>query len=67
MTEQDAEKYRQLQAVAVIELFRRAHERAPTTLKELAAWVATAKIPTPVNPFDVLTPDQILQALTEIQ
>ena len=60
----DAERYRLCQAAALQKLFRQAHGRSATSTQELGDFCRVAHgIPNPLNPFDVLTPDEIALAM----
>ncbi len=57
----EAEGYRLLQAEALLELFSRENGRRPAHTEELETWAETAGLPRPIDPFSVLTPEQIKQ------
>ena len=57
----DAEGYQLLEAEALLELFSRENGRRPTNMRELEKWAETAALPRPIDPFSVLTPEQIEQ------
>ena len=59
----DAEKYRRLQAAAQVELCRRAIGREPD-VSDWERWIKSAN-PGPINPFAVLSNEQIEQVLRE--
>lgn len=54
----DADKWRRLQAATVMVCFVRAHGREPANLDELGQW-AGANLSQPVDPFSVLTPEEV--------
>jgi hypothetical protein len=61
----DAQKYRLLQAAAQVELCRRAIGREPD-VSDWERWVKSAN-PGPINPFAVLSNEQIEQVLRATQ
>ena len=60
-----ADKYRVLQAASLIELFRRDRGREPVTLAEFTDWSTATDLPKRIDPFAILTPEQIHKVLTE--
>lgn len=68
----DAEKFRLLQAMALLKLFKQANGRSPSTTQELEDWArevenlnkyAGVKDNGSIDPFVVLTPEEIEEAL----
>ena len=55
----DAESYRLLQAEALAELFRRAWQREAHDVDELHGWAASAELPSPIDPFSILSAEHI--------
>ncbi len=55
----DAESYRLLQAEALAELFRRAWQREARDVDELHGWAASADLPSPIDPFSILSAEHI--------
>ena len=48
-----------------MELFRRANGREASTAEELRRWAASNAPERPVDPFAILTPEQIASALSD--
>lgn len=63
MIERDARKYQLLQAAAMIELFRMDFGRGPASIKEIEDWAEYRSFTKPIDPFAVLTRDQIDETL----
>lgn len=63
MDERDAKKYRLLQAAAMLELFRMDFGRAPASMHEFEAWAVNQRFRSPIDPYAVLTHDQITETL----
>ena len=64
------EQYRHLQAVATTELFKRANGREPASVGELGQWAAGQDHGSQsgkVDPFDLLTREQIESALADFE
>ena len=64
--ELESDQYRYLQGAAVVELFRRSHGRDPVSFEDLAAWAHDWQ-PERIDPFDVLTREQIAAALAQFK
>ncbi len=67
--ERDAHKYRLLQAGALLELFKRAHDgKAAASMEELEAWMEVAELPPgPIDPVEVLGPEWCRRARERIE
>jgi hypothetical protein len=59
----DAATFRKLQGAALLELFERANGRPAISKEELGEWAARTLPPKPINPFDVLTEQQVSDIL----
>lgn len=55
----DGEKYRLLQAAAMLKLFEQANGRGASTTQELEEWLAASDIKGPIDPFAILSRDEI--------
>ena len=68
--ELEADQYRYLQGVALVELFHRSRGREPASFEELDAPApeqAHGSRPEKIHPFDVLTREQIEAALAQFK
>jgi hypothetical protein len=63
--DEDERRLRVAQAAALMELFRRANGREASTAEELRHWAAFNAPEKPVDPFAILTPEQIASALSD--
>jgi hypothetical protein len=63
----DAEKYQLLQVATPFELFARAHGRAAESAEEVGTWALNEPtLATPIDPFAVLTDDEISELLDDV-
>ncbi len=62
---EDADKYRSLQAAALLKLYKQAHDGVEArSIEDLYEWVEANGIQRrPINPFDVLSPKEIDETL----
>jgi hypothetical protein len=62
---EDADKYRRLQAAALLKLFKQAHDGAEAeSIQDVYEWVEASGLRThPINPFNVLSEREIAETL----
>lgn len=55
----DLTRFNFLQGAALLKLFRQARGREPLTDTEFREWINAQSLPTPLDPFAILTPEEI--------
>lgn len=62
----DAEKHRLLQATALLRLFEINNGRSAETMQELMLWQEERPKQGPIDPYKILTSEEIQRAVSEI-
>lgn len=58
------DKYRLLQAAALLKAFRCAEGRPASTLDEMREWVGSRGLEQPIDPFAILSEQEIVEVVT---